>query len=115
MARDLFQRYFLSKYGVSFVLIFFGFEMLLHDVFHNPNVVCMLMIIVAQKLVAYENHRTMQQLRDSMVLELRLLFLAAFVLMALDHADVALSCGVCAHGLVWRTRLRARRPPMLLS
>ena len=59
--------------------------MLLHDVFHNPNVVCMLMIILAQKLVAYENHRTMQQLRDSMVLELRSLYLAAFVLMELDY------------------------------
>ena len=48
VARDLFQRYLLLKCGVSLVLIFFGFEMLLHEVFHIPNVVCMFMIIVAE-------------------------------------------------------------------
>lgn len=47
VARDLFQRYTLLKQGVSFVLVFFGVQMLMHRVFEVPDLVgCAIIIIV---------------------------------------------------------------------
>lgn len=37
VARDLFQRYGLLKYGVSFVLVFFGVQMLFHRFYDIPD------------------------------------------------------------------------------
>ena len=50
VARDLSQRHSLLMYGVSCVLIFFGFEMLVLEVYHIPDVMCMLMIIIVMAL-----------------------------------------------------------------
>jgi len=47
VARDLFQRYGLLKYGVSFVLCFFGIQMLFHRFFVLPDLAgCAIIIIV---------------------------------------------------------------------
>mmetsp|Transcript_106850 Transcript_106850/g.297481 ORF Transcript_106850/g.297481 Transcript_106850/m.297481 type:complete len:489 (+) Transcript_106850:95-1561(+) len=44
VARDLFMRFYLLKYGVSFVLVFFGAELLLHQFLHIPDMVGILII-----------------------------------------------------------------------
>jgi len=47
VAQDLFQRYHLLKYGVCFVLVFFGVQMLLHRFFDLPDLVgCAIIIVV---------------------------------------------------------------------
>jgi tellurite resistance protein TerC len=47
VARDLFQRFFLLKYGVSFVLVFFGIQMLMHRFCDLPDLVgCAIIIVV---------------------------------------------------------------------
>lgn len=50
VARDLFQRYFLLKYGVAFILVFFGLEMLLHEIIHIPDIFGVLIILVVMAL-----------------------------------------------------------------
>lgn len=50
VAQDLFQRFRLLKYGVSFVLIFFGGLLLLHRFVQLPDMVC-LGVIAAVMLV----------------------------------------------------------------
>merc|ERR1719329_1664194 len=45
VAQDLFQRYSLLKYGISFVIIFFGVQMLGHEFFSIPDLLsCAIMI-----------------------------------------------------------------------
>jgi tellurite resistance protein TerC len=47
VARDLFQRYLYLKHGISFVLCFFGVQMLMHQVFAIPDLLgCAIIIIV---------------------------------------------------------------------
>lgn len=47
VARDLFQRYGLLKYGVSFVLIFFGVQMLFHRLYDIPDLLgCGIIVVV---------------------------------------------------------------------
>lgn len=45
-ARDLFKRFYLLKYGVCFVLIFFGVQMLMEDIFVIPELIGMAMVVV---------------------------------------------------------------------
>jgi len=61
VARDLFQRFPLMKYGVSFVLFFFGTELLLHNIVHIPDVLGVLIIagvmlgcIILSKVLGYK-------------------------------------------------------------
>lgn len=47
VASDMFHRYPLLKYGISFVLVFFGVQMLLHRLFSVPDLVgCGIIIVV---------------------------------------------------------------------
>eukprot|EP00928_Gymnodinium_smaydae_P021557 TRINITY_DN18430_c0_g2_i1.p1 TRINITY_DN18430_c0_g2~~TRINITY_DN18430_c0_g2_i1.p1 ORF type:complete len:662 (-),score=94.56 TRINITY_DN18430_c0_g2_i1:95-2080(-) len=46
VARDFFRKYFALKYGVSFVLIFFGAQMLLHDLFALSVLTELIVILV---------------------------------------------------------------------
>jgi len=46
VARDLFARFAYLKYGVTFVLIFFGSELLLHQVVHIPDMIGIVIILV---------------------------------------------------------------------
>jgi predicted tellurium resistance membrane protein TerC len=47
VARDLLQRYLYLKHGISFVLCFFGVQMLMHRVFAIPDLLgCAIIIIV---------------------------------------------------------------------
>eukprot|EP00928_Gymnodinium_smaydae_P052943 TRINITY_DN3705_c0_g1_i1.p1 TRINITY_DN3705_c0_g1~~TRINITY_DN3705_c0_g1_i1.p1 ORF type:complete len:622 (+),score=154.29 TRINITY_DN3705_c0_g1_i1:147-1868(+) len=47
VARDLFKRYRLLKYGVSFVLVFFGVQMLGHRIYTLPDLAgCAIIIVV---------------------------------------------------------------------
>merc|ERR1719210_494019 len=39
VARDMFKRFHLLKYGVTFVLLFFGAELLCHNFLHIPDMV----------------------------------------------------------------------------
>jgi len=59
VARDLFQRYHLLKYGISFVLVFFGMQMLLHHFFEIPDLVGCAIIIMVMVLcmIASDMHR----------------------------------------------------------
>lgn len=59
VARDLFQRYHLLKYGISFVLVFFGMQMLLHRFFEIPDLVGCAIIIMVMILcmIASDMHR----------------------------------------------------------
>jgi len=46
VASDLFKRFHLLKYGVSFVLLFFGTELMLHRFVHIPDLVGIAIIVV---------------------------------------------------------------------
>jgi len=46
VARDMFKRYYLLKYGITFVLLFFGSELLLHRFVHIPDMVGIGIIVV---------------------------------------------------------------------
>mmetsp|Transcript_58747 Transcript_58747/g.182490 ORF Transcript_58747/g.182490 Transcript_58747/m.182490 type:complete len:504 (-) Transcript_58747:30-1541(-) len=61
VARDMFRRFYLLKYGVSFVLLFFGMELLLNSVVHIPDLVgigiiagMMVMCIFLSVLLGYQ-------------------------------------------------------------
>merc|ERR1719446_1373910 len=60
VAVDLFQRYYLLKYGISFVLIFFGTQMLFHTVFEIPDLLgCAIIIgvmLICMALSSYGNY-----------------------------------------------------------
>jgi len=56
VARDLFQRYFLLKYGVGFILIFFGLEMLLHEFVHIPDIIGVLIMLIAMAICMVVSH-----------------------------------------------------------
>lgn len=59
VARDLFQRYHLLKYGIGFVLVFFGTQMLLHRFFQIPDLMGCAIIIMVMVLcmLASDVHR----------------------------------------------------------
>jgi len=47
VAKRVFEHYFLLKYGISFVLVFFGVRMLFHDYIDIPDLVgCAIMVVV---------------------------------------------------------------------
>lgn len=50
VARDLFSRYALLKYGITFVLVFFGMELLLHEWINIPDMFGIVIILVVLTL-----------------------------------------------------------------
>lgn len=46
VAEGLLKRYTLLKYGISFVLIFYGLQLLLHDVFEPPALVGVVIVLL---------------------------------------------------------------------